>query len=133
MRTTRSLSASGCSRPVTSTCPLGAATFDLVVSNPPYVAQGDPHLADGDVRFEPSSALVSGTDGLAALRVIVAGARPHLRAGGGLIVEHGYDQADVVRTLLQEAGFVDLTMRRDLAGIPRVAAGRVPFGVDPEP
>ncbi|MFO1397767.1 MAG: peptide chain release factor N(5)-glutamine methyltransferase [Burkholderiales bacterium] len=105
---------------------LGATPFDLVVSNPPYVAQGDPHLADGDVRFEPASALVAGPDGLAALRVIVAGARSHLRAGGGLIVEHGHDQADAVRALLQEAGFTALTMRRDLAGIPRVAAGRVP-------
>lgn len=103
---------------------VGNGPFDLVLSNPPYVAQGDPHLADGDVRFEPRAALVAGADGLAALRVIVAGARAHLHAGGGLIVEHGYDQSEAVLALMREAGLATPTMRRDLAGIPRVAAGR---------
>lgn len=104
---------------------LGADAFDLVVSNPPYVAAGDPHLAEGDLRFEPAAALVGGADGLAALRAIVAGARTHLRAGGGLIVEHGHDQADAVLALMRAAGFTGLTARRDLAGIVRVTAGRV--------
>ena len=104
---------------------LGAATFDAIVSNPPYVAAGDPHLVEGDVRYEPSSALASGPDGLDALRVIVAGAAEHLAAGGWLAVEHGYDQAAAVRNLLQQAGFGQLECLRDLSGIPRVAAGRV--------
>ncbi|HKU87148.1 MAG TPA: peptide chain release factor N(5)-glutamine methyltransferase [Casimicrobiaceae bacterium] len=103
---------------------LGSERFDAIVSNPPYVAAGDPHLAEGDVRFEPPQALASGPDGLAALRVIVAGARDHLASGGWLAVEHGYDQAVAVRDLLQQAGFRRLESLRDLSGIPRVAAGR---------
>lgn len=103
---------------------LGAARFDAIVSNPPYVALCDPHLAEGDVRFEPSQALASGPDGLDALRVIVAGARNHLVAGGWLAVEHGYDQAAAVRGLFQQAGFGELESLRDLSGIPRVAVGR---------
>lgn len=105
---------------------LGAETYDLVVSNPPYVAAGDPHLAEGDVRFEPATALVAGDDGLDALRVIVGGARERLVAGGALIVEHGYDQSDAATALLRGAGFTGIVVRRDLAGIPRVAAGRAP-------
>jgi len=73
--------------------------FDAIVSNPPYVAANDPHLREGDVRHEPSSALVSGTDGLAALRRIVSGAAAHLVEGGAIAVEHGYDQAALVRAL----------------------------------
>jgi release factor glutamine methyltransferase len=99
--------------------------FDMIVSNPPYVARGDPHLREGDVRHEPLSALVSGVDGLAALRVIVAGAPRRLSAEGVLVVEHGYDQADDVRKLLEQARFVGIESLRDLAGIQRVAAGRV--------
>jgi release factor glutamine methyltransferase len=102
------------------------ATFDLVVSNPPYVALADPHLGEGDLRFEPASALVSGVDGLAALRGIVAGARAHLAPGGALAVEHGYDQAERVQALFRDAGFIGIVARRDLAGIPRVVAGRAP-------
>jgi release factor glutamine methyltransferase len=102
------------------------ATFDLVVSNPPYVALADPHLGEGDLRFEPASALVSGVDGLAALRGIVAGARAHLATGGALAVEHGYDQAERVQALFRDAGFIGIVARRDLAGIPRVVAGRAP-------
>ena len=100
--------------------------FDLIASNPPYVAEGDPHLREGDLRFEPVAALVAGRDGLDALRVVIGGARDRLAPGGFIVVEHGYDQADAVRELLRRAGFVDLASRRDLAGIPRVAAGRAP-------
>ena len=99
-------------------------TFDAIASNPPYVAAGDPHLTEGDLRFEPEGALVGGGDGMNALRRIVAGAFPLLRQGGTLIVEHGYNQADDVRALFEEAGFADVTSRRDLAGIFRVAGGR---------
>jgi len=102
------------------------ARFDAIVSNPPYVAEHDPHLAQGDVRFEPVTALTAGLDGLAALRRIVAGACGHLAPGGWLIVEHGYDQADAVRALLEGAGFAALASLRDLAGIPRVGVGRGP-------
>ena len=102
------------------------ATFELVVSNPPYVALADPHLGEGDLRFEPASALVSGVDGLAALRGIVSGARAHLAPGGALAVEHGYDQAERVQALFRDAGLTGIVARRDLAGIPRVVAGRAP-------
>ena len=105
---------------------VGGTAFDLVVSNPPYVAFADPHLGEGDLRFEPASALVSGVDGLAALRTIVAGARAHLAPGGALAVEHGYDQSERVQALFREAGFTGIVVRRDLAGIPRVVAGRAP-------
>ena len=101
------------------------ARFDLVASNPPYVSAHDPHLADGDVRFEPAAALVAGDDGLAVMRRVVAGARERLAPGGTLAVEHGYDQADAVRELFAAAGYVQIESVRDLAGIPRVAAGRV--------
>ena len=104
--------------------PSGAAPFDLIAANPPYVAQGDPHLREGDLRFEPPAALASGADGLAALRVIVCGARHHLAPGGWLLVEHGHDQAEAVRGLFRDAGFDPLAAWRDLAGIVRVAGGR---------
>jgi release factor glutamine methyltransferase len=99
--------------------------FDLIASNPPYIAGGDPHLDEGDLRFEPDVALASGSDGLAAIRTIVAGARSWLAPGGTLVVEHGYDHAERVRELFAAAGFVELAAIRDLAGIPRVAAGRL--------
>jgi release factor glutamine methyltransferase len=102
-----------------------AGPFALIVSNPPYVAAGDPHLAEGDLRFEPAAALASGGDGLDALRMIIAGAPARLAPGSALIVEHGYDQREAVCELLRDAGFVSITVRRDLAGIPRVAAGRL--------
>lgn len=97
--------------------------FDLVVSNPPYVALGDPHLDEGDLRFEPAAALASGVDGLAAIREIVADARAHLAPGGTLAVEHGYDQSERVRSLFAEAGFVEVVAARDLAGVARVVVG----------
>ena len=100
--------------------------FDAIVANPPYVATGDPHLREGDLPFEPAVALKAGADGLAALRPIVAGARDRLREGGWLMVEHGYDQAAAVRALFEAHGFERVASLRDLAGIPRVAAGQAP-------
>lgn len=100
--------------------------FDLIVSNPPYIAASDPHLVDGDVRFEPSSALVAGVDGLDDLRVIAAQAPSHLAPGGWLLLEHGYDQADAVQVLLRENGFVEVGSRIDLGGHQRITVGRLP-------
>jgi release factor glutamine methyltransferase len=98
--------------------------FDLVVANPPYVAAGDAHLGRGDLRFEPPGALTDGSvDGLASIRAIVAGAPAHLVAGGALLFEHGYDQAEAAAALLVRAGFTRLVSRPDIAGIPRVAGG----------
>jgi release factor glutamine methyltransferase len=96
--------------------------FDVIVSNPPYVADGDPHLAD--LAFEPALALTAGADGLAALRAIVAGAPTLLRAGGALLVEHGATQGAAVRALFAAAGFRDVETRRDLAGHERATGGR---------
>jgi len=105
--------------------PLTDTTFDLIVSNPPYVAAQDPHLDRGDLRFEPRSALTDGSDdGLASLREIIAGAPAHLKSGGWILIEHGYDQADACRALLEAAGFGGILSIPDLAGIPRVAGGR---------
>lgn len=106
--------------------PADAPAFDAIVANPPYVARGDAHLAEGDVRHEPHAALVAGADGLDALRTIVAGAASRLRPAGWLLVEHGHDQAHAVRALFAAAGFEALQSLRDLAGIPRVALGRRP-------
>lgn len=103
---------------------LDHTTFDLIVSNPPYVANGDAHLASGDVRFEPGQALLGGEDGLDHLRRIIAASPKHLKHGGWLLCEHGYDQADSCRHLLQQAGFADLLAERDLGGILRVSGGR---------
>ncbi|WP_145129201.1 peptide chain release factor N(5)-glutamine methyltransferase [Pseudomonas sp. URMO17WK12:I11] len=100
--------------------------FDLIVSNPPYIAASDPHLVDGDVRFEPSSALVAGVDGLDDLRVIAAQAPSRLTPGGWLLLEHGYDQADAVQALLRENGFVEVDSRIDLGGHQRITLGRLP-------
>ncbi|WP_296257862.1 MULTISPECIES: peptide chain release factor N(5)-glutamine methyltransferase [unclassified Pseudomonas] len=100
--------------------------FDLILSNPPYIASDDPHLAEGDVRFEPSSALVSGSDGLDDLRLIVSQAPEHLEAGGWLLLEHGYDQGPAVRELLNHHGFEQIQTRRDLGDHERITFGRVP-------
>ncbi|HET9580446.1 MAG TPA: peptide chain release factor N(5)-glutamine methyltransferase [Usitatibacter sp.] len=106
--------------------PIAGGRFDMIVSNPPYVARGDPHLAQGDLRFEPAGALTDGSgDGLDSIRAIVAGARGHLERGGWLLFEHGYDQADAVEALLAAAGFAERISIRDLAGIPRVAGGKI--------
>ena len=97
--------------------------FDVVVANPPYVADGDPHLDDDGLRFEPRDALVAGTDGLDALRRIVPAAPSHLVRGGWLCVEHGHDQQAAVRDLFLEHGFQDIETAPDLAGMPRVTCG----------
>lgn len=97
--------------------------FGIIVSNPPYVANGDPHLARGDVRFEPVAALVSGADGLDDIRAIVSGARAHLAPGGWLMLEHGYDQAAACRALLEASGYGNVASADDLAGIARVTMG----------
>jgi release factor glutamine methyltransferase len=100
------------------------AKFDVIVANPPYIVAGDTHLSQGDLRFEPIGALTDHADGLSALRTIVAGAAPHLAAGGWVLMEHGYDQAAAVRGLLAAAGFTDVQSWQDLAGIERVSGGR---------
>jgi release factor glutamine methyltransferase len=109
--------------------PLAGERFDLIVSNPPYVASGDPHLERDGLPFEPPHALsdgIAGGDGLACLRHIAAAAPRHLEAGGALLMEHGHDQALAVRKLLQEAGFQEIASWRDDAGIERVSGGRNP-------
>ncbi|MFJ4196482.1 peptide chain release factor N(5)-glutamine methyltransferase [Pseudomonas sp. NPDC089534] len=100
--------------------------FGLIISNPPYIRAADPHLAEGDVRFEPASALVAGADGLDDLRLIVAQAPEHLEAGGWLMLEHGYDQAEAVRDLLLTRGFEEVHSRTDLGGHQRISLGRLP-------
>jgi release factor glutamine methyltransferase len=101
--------------------------FDLIVANPPYVAAGDAHLGQGDLRFEPGAALTDGSgDGLGSIREIVARAKEHLAPGGALLFEHGYDQAEAAARLLEAAGFERRLSIPDLAGIPRVAGGKMP-------
>jgi release factor glutamine methyltransferase len=100
--------------------------FELIASNPPYIAAGDEHLSQGDLRFEPTGALTDHADGLSALRTIVDGSPAHLVAGGWLLMEHGYDQAASVRALLDDAGYTEVQSWRDIAGIERVSGGRRP-------
>lgn len=103
---------------------IAAQHFDLIVANPPYIAAADPHLEQGDVRFEPAAALASGLDGLDDIRHIVGHAQAWLQPGGWLLLEHGYDQAAQVRVLLQQAGYLEVFSACDLAGIERVSGGR---------
>lgn len=98
--------------------------YGLIVSNPPYIRAGDPHLSQGDVRFEPGSALVAGEDGLDDIRQIIAQAPAYLQDAGWLLLEHGYDQAEAVRTLLGESGFIEVESRRDYGGHERISLGR---------
>ncbi len=98
--------------------------FYLIVSNPPYIHHADAHLAQGDLRFEPPQALTDFSDGLAALRVIIAGAGGFLLDGGWLWLEHGWDQAESVRELLMKSGFVKVESRKDLSGIERISGGQ---------
>jgi len=100
--------------------------FNLIISNPPYIADADVHLTQGDLRFEPSQALSSGTDGLDDIRTIIAAAGNYLISNGQLMLEHGYDQAYSVRTLLQQAAFAEIFSAKDLAGIERVSGARSP-------
>jgi len=106
--------------------PLEGRRYDMIVANPPYVAGEDAHLAQGDLRFEPAGALTDGSrDGLDSIRAIVAGASAHLNPRGWLLFEHGYDQAQPVAALLKAAGFRETVSIADLAGIPRVAGGKI--------
>ena len=102
---------------------LGDRQFDLIVSNPPYIPEADPHLGRGDVRFEPRTALAAGSDGLDDLRRIAGCAYAHLRKNARLMLEHGFYQAEPVRRILEENGYRDITGYRDMAGQPRVTAG----------
>jgi release factor glutamine methyltransferase len=102
---------------------VAGSRFDLVVSNPPYIEPDDPHLSQGDVRFEPTSALVAGEAGLADLRSIIAAAPEHLAKAGWLLLEHGYEQGPAVRELLAEEGFGNISTRADLAGNERISGG----------
>lgn len=97
--------------------------FDVIVSNPPYIAHDDPHLLQGDLRFEPIGALTDGADGLTALRQIIAGAPQHLINGGWLWLEHGYEQGEEVAQLLWRSGFNAVQTKQDLAGLPRITGG----------
>lgn len=104
--------------------PLAGQCFAGIVSNPPYIAMADPHLARGDVRFEPALALASGVEGLDMLRRLIAAAPDHLVSGGWLMLEHGYDQGTAVRTLLTQRGFMQVETRQDLAGLGRLSLGQ---------
>ena len=103
---------------------LGVDKFDMIVSNPPYVAATDPHLDAGDLRFEPRQALSSGADGLDATRAIVANAPNHLETGGRLLLEQAYNQAEAGLKLLAQSGFVGIQTRIDLSGVVRVICGQ---------
>ena len=98
--------------------------FDIIVSNPPYIAEQDTHLGQGDVRFEPRLALTSGAAGMDLIRRLAASARSHLEAGGWLMFEHGHDQSPACTALLQSLGYAQVRDFSDLAGIPRVCTGR---------
>ncbi|MDP2030208.1 MAG: peptide chain release factor N(5)-glutamine methyltransferase [Thiobacillus sp.] len=104
---------------------LSGRQFDLIVSNPPYIAAADPHLAQGDVRFEPLSALAAGADGLDDLRHLITAACAHLQPGGTLLLEHGYDQSEAIRALLRQNGIPFPQSWDDLAGVQRVSGGNV--------
>lgn len=106
---------------------LGRERFDLIASNPPYIAEGDPHLAQGDLRHEPARALASGADGLDAIRAIVQAAPGHLVPGGWLLLEHGLEQGPAVRALLAQAGLAEVATERDLEQRDRVTLGRMPL------
>jgi release factor glutamine methyltransferase len=105
---------------------LSGQRFHVIASNPPYIAAADHHLSQGDVRFEPMSALASGADGLDDIRRIVSQAGEHLEKDGWLLLEHGYDQAAQVRELLHAAGFTAVFSAKDLAGIERCSGGQLP-------
>ena len=101
---------------------LSGQRFDLILSNPPYIRRSDLHLKAGDLRYEPQLALVSGEDGLDAMRKVIQGAPAHLQPGGRLLVEHGYDQGAAVRALFAQTGFTEPLTTRDLAGVDRVCS-----------
>lgn len=103
---------------------LDSHVFDMIVSNPPYIAENDPHLSQGDVRFDPMTALTSGPTGLNDISHLISHAPAYLKPGGWLILEHGYDQADAVIRLMQQAGFQNCLDYQDYGGNPRVAIGQ---------
>ena len=103
---------------------LEGQTFDVIVSNPPYIAEHDPHLSQGDLRFEPIAALVAGEDGLRDIRQIISQARPHLEPAGWLMLEHGYDQSEKVAGLMKMAGYSAISSSADLSGVYRVTLGQ---------
>ena len=104
--------------------PLAGERFALIVSNPPYIEAADPHLARGDLRYEPAAALASGADGLDDIRRIIADAPAHLEAGGWLLFEHGWNQGDAARALLREAGYAQVFTAQDLEARDRVSGGK---------
>jgi release factor glutamine methyltransferase len=106
--------------------PVRGQRFELILSNPPYVAADDPHLLRGDLVHEPAIALAAGNEGLSVLQRIIAQAPAYLKPNGWLLLEHGYDQAEAVAILLAEAGFADIECRRDLAGLERASGARWP-------
>ena len=103
---------------------LQGENFDVIVSNPPYIAENDAHLKQGDLRFEPISALASGADGLNDIRRIIQEAPNYLNPNGWLMLEHGYDQAEKVAALLKQHGFSQISHAPDLGGIQRVTFGQ---------
>lgn len=105
---------------------LAGRTFDVIVSNPPYIEAADAHLQQGDLRFEPLTALASGADGLVAIRLILAGAKVHLQPEGWLLIEHGWQQARAIRELFAQAGFTGIQNEQDLEGRDRVTIGQSP-------
>ena len=107
--------------------PLTGDRFDLITANPPYVAVADPRWRRNELRFEPPEALISGPDGLDALRTIIAQAPDHLKPGGWLVLEHGYDQGEAVPALLRERGFGEVTDHQDAAGVSRSSSGHWPL------
>jgi release factor glutamine methyltransferase len=106
--------------------PVAGRRFDIVLSNPPYIADDDAHLGQGDLRFEPRGALAAGPDGLDAIRRIAAGAAAQLAPGGHIAIEHGFTQAAAVRALLSDAGLREVGSVRDLAGHERISHARAP-------
>ena len=104
---------------------LSGQRFDMIVSNPPYIETNDTHLKQGDLRFEPISALASGIDGLDDIREIIDSAALHLNPNGWLLLEHGYNQAETVAKLLMRAGFAEISHALDLASVQRVILGRL--------
>lgn len=101
-----------------------AATFDLVISNPPYIAEDDSHLQQGDIRFEPQSALVAAQQGLSDIRTIAGQARARLNNGGHLLIEHGYNQQQTVQAIFTELGYDEVETHTDLSGQPRATYGQ---------
>ncbi|GGC79832.1 peptide chain release factor N(5)-glutamine methyltransferase [Vreelandella lutescens] len=110
---------------LSSSSPVSCSTFEIIVSNPPYIAADDPHLGQGDVRFEPRSALVAEANGMADLLHLITQAKAHLTPGGWLALEHGYQQAPSVRQALEKAGYLSVESVQDMGGHERVTLGHL--------